>query len=208
MTKTSGWPGEAQVRVDQHAAGAIDGSSQRFPQGRGRHPGGPENDGRGQAGRAHDYGGGFDAGDQGRGANFNPQLTQLFFGTAGQVFRISGQYARTAFEKDDAGAFGIDGVKLIGQNAARNLSQGAGQLDPGRATAHNHEIELHLARAAGRVTFGQLKRQQDAAADFNGVFNGLETRRQGLPFVVAEIGVAGAGGHDQIVVGDLQRPTT
>ena len=75
--------GEAQVRVDQHAAGAMDGSSQRFPQGRGRYPGGPENDDRGQAGRAHDYGRGFDAGDQGRGANFNAQMTQLFFGTAG-----------------------------------------------------------------------------------------------------------------------------
>src|SRR5215469_6042024 len=55
----------------------------------------------------------------------------------------------------------------------------------------------------GRLTFRQFKRQEYATANFNGIFDCLEARRQRFPFIVAEIRVARASRHNQIVVRNL-----
>ena len=57
--------------------------------------------------------------------------------------------------------------------------------------------------AAGQrgFAFGEFKGQQHAAAHLQRVINGLQPRRQRLPVIVAEVGVCGPGGHDQVVVG-------
>ena len=57
--------------------------------------------------------------------------------------------------------------------------------------------------AGGGPAFREFERQQNAAADFERVLDGLEAGRESLPFVVAEIGVAGAGGNDQVIVGNF-----
>ena len=51
---------------------------------------------------------------------------------------------------------------------------------------------------------GQFVRQQNAAANLQRIFNGLQAGCQRLPFIVSEIGVHRAGGDDQIVVGQLE----
>ena len=56
-------------------------------------------------------------------------------------------------------------------------------------------------RSAASVSRSALfKRQQNAAADLGGVFDGLEPRRHRLPIVVAEVMMMRAGGQNQRVV--------
>ena len=50
------------------------------------------------------------------------------------------------------------------------------------------------------LAFGQLEGEQNAAADFECVFNRLQTGRERLPLFVTKVGVGGAGGNDQKVV--------
>jgi len=50
------------------------------------------------------------------------------------------------------------------------------------------------------LALGQFEGQQNAAADFESVFDGLQTGRQRLPFRVAKVSMGGAGGDDQEVV--------
>ena len=54
--------------------------------------------------------------------------------------------------------------------------------------------------AGSGLPLGQFEGQQNAAADFERVLDGLESGRESFPLVVAEIGVAGAGGDDERIV--------
>ena len=90
----------------------------------------------------------------------------------------------------------------MGKNVVRDFSKSPGKFHAGRAAADNNKIKRYLAFAAGRLAFCQLERQQNAAADFNGIFDGFQAGSQSLPFVVSEIGVASAGGNDKVVVGN------
>ncbi len=60
-----------------------------------------------------------------------------------------------------------------------------------------------MVLAGGGAAFGEFEGQQNAAADFERVLDGLEAGRESFPFVVAEIGVAGAGGDDEGIVRNL-----
>jgi hypothetical protein len=70
--------------------------------------------------------------------------------------------------------------------------------------AHDHELERRVGPGLQLLPLGQLKRQQDTAADLGGVLNGLEPRRELGPVVVAEVAVRGAGGEDEVVVEHLR----
>ena len=50
-----------------------------------------------------------------------------------------------------------------------------------------------MVLARGGAAFGQFESEQDAAADFDRVLDSFETRRKSFPFVMAEVGVPGAG---------------
>ena len=54
-----------------------------------------------------------------------------------------------------------------------------------------------------RRALGLLERHENVPADRGGVFDRLESWREVFPVVVAEIAVAGAGGNDERVVGQL-----
>ena len=75
-----------------------------------------------------------------------------------------------------------------------------GELDAGRASAHDDEREELAAARRVRLALGLLEREQDAPADRERVLERLETGRVLLPFVVAEVGVAGSGREDEVVV--------
>ena len=92
--------------------------------------------------------------------------------------------------------------KSRGQRLARELGDRAGELDAGRPAADDHEGQQRCALGRVGRALGLLERQQDAAADVDRVLDRLQARRERLPLVVAEIGVARAGGDDQVVVGD------
>ena len=56
---------------------------------------------------------------------------------------------------------------------------------------------LHLA-------LGQLEGQQDAATDLRGILDALEAGSILCPCVFSEVGMRGASGQDQIIVGELR----
>src|SRR5437588_2100881 len=130
-------------------------------------------------------------------------MTELLFGTARKVLGISRKYARSAFEQHDAGVLGIDRMEFVFQYVARDFGQGAGELYASRASAHDHKIERRVPASFGGIAFRQLKGQQHAAANFDGVFDGFQPRCQRFPFIVSEISMAGSGGNDQIVVRNI-----
>ena len=75
-----------------------------------------------------------------------------------------------------------------------------GHLDAGRTGTDDHERQQLLA--AGRVAgpLGLLEGAEDTAAQLQGVVDRLHARRPLGEVVVAEVGLARAGGDDQRVV--------
>ena len=93
-------------------------------------------------------------------------------------------------------------AEIPGDRLARQLDDGAGELDAGRAAADDDEGEQLAAQSGSSVDFGLLEGGQDAGADLGRVADRLQARSCLLPFVVAEIGVARAGGDTRIIVGN------
>ena len=85
---------------------------------------------------------------------------------------------------------------------ARELADGAGELDAGRTGADQHEGQQAAALVGIARPLGGLERAQHPAADLGRVLDVLEARRELFPRL-AEVVVAGADGHDQAVVGEL-----
>src|SRR5206468_9524391 len=90
-----------------------------------------------------------------------------------------------------------------GDGLARDLAEGARQLDAGGTAADHHEREERLSLGAVLLALGGLVRQQHAATDLERIFQGLEPRRQHFPLVVTEVRVAGARREDERIVSDL-----
>ena len=86
------------------------------------------------------------------------------------------------------------------ERVAPDLGHRAGHLDAGRAAADDDEGQPGVPADRVGLALGALERQQHAAADLQRVLEALEPGRERLPLVVAEVGVAGAGGDDQVVV--------
>ena len=96
---------------------------------------------------------------------------------------------------------------LIARKSRRSVSRAispmrARQLDAGRPAADDHERHPLAPPVRIGFPFRGLERDEDALADLQGVLEGLEARRHGLPLVVPEVRVVGAGGDDQRVVFD------
>ena len=83
---------------------------------------------------------------------------------------------------------------------ARDLGQRAGQLHAGGTAADHHESQPAGAVLYACCALGELKGLQHAAANLLRIGQRLESRRMRCPFVVAEVAVRGATGHDQVVV--------
>jgi hypothetical protein len=109
------------------------------------------------------------------------------------------------FEEDHARLRGIDGAKIPRDGVPRDLREGARQLHAGGSAAHHHEGEQRGALGAVLLALRRLEREQDAPPDLQRVLQRLEPGGQGLPFLVAEVRVAGAGGHDEGVVPERAR---
>ena len=93
-------------------------------------------------------------------------------------------------------------AEVAPQRVAPDLGHGAGHLDAGRAAAHDDEGQIGVAAHGVGLPFGALESQQDAPADLERVLEALEPGGERLPFIVAEVGVARAGGDDEVVVVD------
>ena len=211
---------DAQVRLHHHAAGAVQLAAGAFGQGaaQGRcgHASGPHHRARRQEVRGHArlaVGAGFvelvvdaEGGDVrhlGAGQHLGAQHLQLLAGTLGQVFREGAQHARRPLQQDDAGHARVDAAELGAQGLLRDLGQRAGHLHARGARTHHGEGQPGLAACRVGFAFGLLEGGQHAAADGEGVAQGLEAGGVLGPVVAPEIAVRGAGGQDEVVEMDV-----
>ena len=91
--------------------------------------------------------------------------------------------------------------KSGGSVSLRQVGDGAGHFDAGRAGADDDERQQRRAPRRIGLALGALEGDEDAPPQRGGVLQRLQARRERLPFVMAEIGVARAGGEHQRVVG-------
>ena len=96
----------------------------------------------------------------------------------------------------------VDVTKIGGERLPRQLGDGPGDLHAGRPAADDDEAEQAAPLLRPRLGLGALESEQDLAPERRGILDLLDALRVDLPFVVAEIGVAGAGRDDQVVVMD------
>ncbi len=91
-------------------------------------------------------------------------------------------------------------AELVAQRVARDLGQRAGQFDAGGTTTDDGETQPRRLLCRVRFGLGTLERQQQLAAQRDGIVQRLQAGRIIGPLVVAEVGVGGAGGQQQVVV--------
>ena len=95
----------------------------------------------------------------------------------------------------------VDVAEVRGQGGARQFDDRPGELDPGRAGADNDEGEQRRPPCLIALALRLLEGDQNAAPDGGRVFERLQSRRERLPIIMAEIGVTRAGRqHQRIVV--------
>jgi len=194
---------QGQVRIDLDPSGAILLGAQPFGRRGSRHPGGP------------DHAFGFDAlepvdddapgaaiGDPGAKAHLDPELLQGALGRGGERGRKCGEEALPRLDQHDPGLAGVDVAEIPGQCRLCQLGDGTGELHTGRTAAHHDESELALAQHIRGGVLRLLEGHQDLASQGRGIVDALQARGIGLPFVMAEIGVARAGRHHQPVIAD------
>ncbi len=113
------------------------------------------------------------------------------------------QHARPGLDQQHARLARIDVAEFVGQRVARDLRQRAREFHAGRPAADHREGEAGIALgvesvvASARSKASRMRRRID-----EGVVQVLEPGREALPFIVAEVGMRGAAGDQQIVVVD------
>ena len=95
-------------------------------------------------------------------------------------------------------------AELVLQTVPRNLGQRPGQFDARRPAADDHKVQQHRAARSGSDSRSASSNAVNTpAANFGRVFNRFQTRRERLPFRMAEVTVPRTGRHDQRVVRQL-----
>ena len=132
--------------------------------------------------------------------HFGAESLQLLFGFDGKVFGVIREDVLLAFNEDDAGLGGIDMAEVAAHVVAGDVADGSGEFDAGGTAADDDEVERVMGSGLEHFPLGEFEGEKDAATNFDGVLNGLESWRQWFPLVMAEVGVGRAGGEDEVVV--------
>lgn len=117
-----------------------------------------------------------------------------------QLWTHRRQHRGCGVEQDHPALTGRDGPKRACQGALGELDDLPSHLDAGRPSADDDERQAPLPFGMVGADLGGLERAQDAAAQLQRVVDGLHSGREGGEFVVAEVGLLCAGGHDEAVV--------
>jgi hypothetical protein len=88
----------------------------------------------------------------------------------------------------------------VGQGELREIRDGAGELDAGRAAPDDDKCEPGAPALRIGFSLGMLERQQDPAPDRGRVLQRLQSGSMGFPLVVSEIRMPRAGGHRERVI--------
>ena len=202
MTKMPGSPGRRKIGLDTDAACPVGCRLQPLRRRRGcdtrRPQGGP---GRQELSAEHDsvrtaFGNRLSEPD------LDPEAVQRLLGIGREVLGEAGEDARARLDQDDTDTTGVDSAEIAAQRVMRQFGDGAGELDAGRPRSDDHEGEPLRAPLRIDLPFRLLEGREDAAPDARRILQRLHARRIGLPFVMAEIGMAGAGREDQRVEAD------
>lgn len=100
-------------------------------------------------------------------------MSELFLGALGQIWRISREYARAAFEQDDARCFGVDCVEFVRQHLAGNFGESPSQFNARWPRTHNDEIQRDMSFALDSLFLGEFEGEKHSAADFESVLDSL-----------------------------------
>src|ERR1039458_2451433 len=101
----------------------------------------------------------------------------------GKVVGKGGKDARRSFKEENAGFGGVDVAEVAAHIELGDIADGAGQFHPCWPAADDHEVERRVPAVLDHLALGQLKREQHAAADLKGVFDGLEAGSKGRPLI-------------------------
>src|ERR1700687_5455473 len=115
--------GNAEIGLDEHPTGAVDGNTQLSTQRRSGNARSPQDDWRWDSFVADQNRAGLNAGDHVGGANLDSQVPQLVFGFAGKFFGIGWQNPGAAFDEQYATVPRVDIAKLAVQGVTRDFSQ-------------------------------------------------------------------------------------
>ena len=191
-----------QIRLDRDPAGPVRGHAQRAAEGGARNTRRPHHRARADLLAADPHRVGRDARDLRARADLDAEPGQAARRRAGEIGGEAREETGPALEEDHARVRRIDGAEVPGDGVAGDLREGAGQLHSGGPAAHDHEGEQGGALGAVLRALRRLEREEEPAPDLQRILQRLEPGRQGFPFVVAEVRVACAGGHDERVVGE------
>ena len=192
---------QAQIRQNLQTPGAIGLDAQRLRQRRRRHAGAPDNVSRANNLAARQ----FDLALPDRlhahtGAGFDAEPFELPLRARRQIGRKGPQQPFRPFDQDHPRLAGIDPVEIADQHRVRQFRKRARKLHPGRTAAdHQNGHQFAPAFLVG-LGFRFFKRQQDLAADAQGIVERLEAGRILRPTVVAEITRHPAEGENQVIV--------
>ena len=100
---------------------------------------------------------------------------------------------------------GLEGAELPSQATGGQLADLTGQFDPGGPGPDHHDGQPTLFLDGVGHQLGHLEGTEDAAPELEGVVEGLHPGSEEGELVVPEVGLGHPGGHDQAVVGILDR---
>ena len=112
-----------------------------------------------------------------------------------------GQDLLASVEEEHLRVGRVDPAEVALEGVAGEFGDLPGDLDAGRAAADDDERQPRAAGAGVVLGLGHLERAEDPAPQLQGVVDRLHPRRPAGELVVAEVGLPGAGGDDQAVVG-------
>ncbi len=136
-------------------------------------------------------------------ANVHAETLEIVARGLAERFRKRREQIRPGLEEDDPGRSRIEMAEVPCERFPRDLGQRPSQLDAGWSSAHDDEREERLSARWIRLALGAFERHEHTAPDLERVLETLQTRRVRLPFIVSEIRMGRAGGHDQVVVRDF-----
>ena len=87
---------------------------------------------------------------------------------------------------------GSNRPEVVRERVSRNLRQRAGQLDPGRSAADDHERQQPSLPRPVRLALRLLEREENPTSYIERILQRLQSGRVRPPLVVAEIRVAGS----------------
>ncbi len=123
-------------------------------------------------------------------------MKELTLSLDGKILWIGGQNPRTVVEEQDARLGWIDVAEIMAHVKFGDIADSTSKFDAGGSPANNDEIEWRMPSVLLHLAFGEFEGEQDATADFDGVFDAFQTRSKGSPFTLAEVGVGRAGSED------------